>query len=99
MQSLGKVEPLGLHHEVEDRAADTASETVEEAALGVNGKGRSFLFVEWAKHDVVAACSAQADMCADDFENVGASPDLFNPTTGSHFSQSAPPSAAQGSWS
>src|SRR5581483_1603903 len=77
LDRLRKAQPLHPHHEVEDTAARVASEAMKESTLGVYRERRSFLLVEWAEADVVAPGALEADVRADNLDDIGALANLL----------------------
>jgi hypothetical protein len=65
-------EVLYLADKAEDISGLAAAEAVVELAAGVDGEGWGFFFVEGAEAGVVLRAGfAQADVAADDFDDVG----------------------------
>ena len=65
------------HHKVEHISARVAAKAVEEAALGVDGKGRSFFRVERTEPAVPPTRSPQGDMRRHDVQDAYPAPDLI----------------------
>ena len=69
---FGEGDVLELHDEGEDVAFFMAAEAVEVAVGGVDGEGAGLLFVEGAEAGVVLGAGlSQADVVADDLDDVG----------------------------
>ena len=67
---FGKRGLVHLHHELEDVAALAAAEAMVELLGGVNGEGRRFLLMERAKAAEILAAFFQANVFADDADDV-----------------------------
>src|SRR5579864_2215055 len=59
-----------LHHELKNVAALAAAEAVVKLLGGVNGEGRRFFLMEWAKAAEILAAFFQANVFADDADDV-----------------------------
>src|SRR5579885_3410946 len=78
LDRLRKAQPLHPHNEIEDAAARVASEAMKESALGIDRERRGLLLMEWAEADVVAAGALEADVRADNLDDIGALANLLD---------------------
>src|SRR5262249_52281763 len=69
---LGEGKTVYLHEEVEDGAANVASETMEEAALSINRERRRFFLMKRTKAYKAAAGACEPHMRADYLDDVRA---------------------------
>ena len=76
-QGLGEFDPLGLHDEAEDIAADVADPTLERLPLGIDLQAGARVVMPGAEADVAAALAAELDHAAHQVDDVDGLPDLF----------------------
>src|SRR5277367_5790918 len=69
---LRKGEPLDARDEIENAAADAASEAMEESALGIHRERWRFLIVKRTQADEVAPRATKAHVRADNLDDIGA---------------------------
>ena len=70
LQGLAELDPLHLHHEAEDVAADVADPALERLPLGVDLEAGPGVVVPGAEADEVSALAAELDVAADEIDDV-----------------------------
>ncbi len=66
-----KSQALDLHQKVEHSPACSAPKAMIETAIGADGERWGLFTVKRAEADEVASRAPQADMTADDFDDIG----------------------------
>src|SRR6185312_11604211 len=89
---VGELDPVPLHHEVEDRPAGFAAIAIENLLRRTDGKTRRLFLMERAEADVVFPAPLERDTAADQLDNVGCGQHLRSEIVASNWHKVPAPS-------